>query len=159
DESGIVFGTTDGQVTAVDLEGKVQATWNSRAPILASVAIAGDIVLVVNQAGMLYALDRNHLEPIWQIRLGGPGAYLSSPVVAGERIYVGTPEGFLGIGDVTEVDRPLSSDRPLPDSGAVLWRYPFDGRIALPPGVTDSTILLAGRTDAGPALIGLQRVV
>jgi outer membrane protein assembly factor BamB len=160
DRAGIVFGCTDGQVYAVDHDGEVQATWNSRAPILASVALAGETVLLVNQAGVLYALKRDDLRPLWQVRLGGPGAYLSSPVVTHDRVYVGTPDaGFLCVGDAAGSDGTRHPAPSLPDSGVVLWRSAFEGRMTASTGVTDSMILLTAETDDGPMLIGLRRIV
>jgi outer membrane protein assembly factor BamB len=157
DESGIVFGCTDGRVYAVDHGGGVQARWNTREAILASVALTSESVLLVNQAGMLYALNRRDLQPIWQVRLGEPGAYLSSPVVADGRVYVGTPAGLLGIAEMSGGRARTDVGRSLPDEGTVLWRYPFEGRITVRPGITDSTILLAGESDDGAMLTGLRR--
>jgi outer membrane protein assembly factor BamB len=159
DEAGIVFGCSDGQAYTVDHDGRVQSTWNSRAPILAAVALAGETVLVVNQSGVLYALNRRDLKPLWQVRLGEPGPYLSSPVVAHTRVYVGTPDaGFLCVGDVTGAEGTRDAVRTLPDEADVLWRMRFEGRGTAPPGVTDSMILLASETSGRPVLTGLQRV-
>lgn len=103
----VLFGCTDGKLYALDRDGHQYAAWDSGAPIVASPALAGDMVYVVNNAAQLTALERSALRPVWQVQLGEPGVYISSPVVAGGRIYVGTPEnGLVCIGDARRADAP-----------------------------------------------------
>jgi outer membrane protein assembly factor BamB len=89
-----------GMVYCLSRDGKPLASWNSYAPVPASPAVTDKHVYIVNNDGTLYTLDRQTLEPVWQLRLGprsgkdGMG-YLSSPTVARGHVYVGTPRNGL----------------------------------------------------------------
>lgn len=110
DDDQLVFGCCDGRLYVLDREGNLVRSWDSHSPLLASPALTDRLVYVVNQAGMLYALDRRWLEPVWEVRLGQPGLYLSSPVVARGRVFVGTEhDGLLCVGE------------PAPDVDAGMW--------------------------------------
>jgi len=135
----LFFGCCDGHLCVLDREGKLVRSWDSHSPLLASPALTDRFVYVVNQAGMLYALDRRWLEPVWEVRLGQPGLYLSSPVVAWGRVFVGTEhDGLLCVGepaadaDATVWPGHLGGPRatschdgsPLPPTARVLWEFP-----------------------------------
>jgi outer membrane protein assembly factor BamB len=104
----------DGWVYGLSRGGKLLAEWNSGAAAPASPAVTDKHVYVVNNAGMLFALDRQTLEPAWQLRLGPPPGnkydpgYLSSPVVARGHVYVGTPtNGMVCAGEPGEQAKVL----------------------------------------------------
>ncbi len=135
----LVFGCADGRVYVISLAGKLQHSWDSHAPIIGSPAVTADRVYVVNQDGILLGLDRRRLEPVWQCRLGNPGRYISSPVVAEDSVLVGTEHnrlsrlgrsppshgerswpGFLGgAGAGGNVDNSM-----LPVRGVIRWQFP-----------------------------------
>lgn len=99
DRERVIFTCADGLLRALDLNGRLQQTWNCRAAVVSSPAVSGDMMYVVNTAGELLAFNCRQEEPVWQRRLGGAGAYLSSPVVALGHVYVGTEaDGFQCVG-------------------------------------------------------------
>lgn len=93
-----VVCVADGQVLVVDQSGNVRRQWRSPSPILTSPAVSLDTIYCVDAEGMLVALDFQRMEPVWQVRLGPSGLYVSSPVVTRGRIVVGTPEGLMCVG-------------------------------------------------------------
>lgn len=99
-------GSADGQLYAVSRSGQLLRTWNSHSPILAAPAVTDEAVYVINQAGMLYCLDRKTFSPLWESRLGTDGYFISSPVIAHGHLYVGTGDGFVCIGRPTDNGRP-----------------------------------------------------
>jgi outer membrane protein assembly factor BamB len=84
----------DGSVYCFDKQGQRVSSWNTYAAIHASPVLADKHVYVVNSDGVLFALSRTTLEPQYEHLLGPPGLYVSSPVVAHGRIYVGSEFGF-----------------------------------------------------------------
>ena len=138
DVEQLFFGCCDGCLYVLDREGELVRSWDSHSPLLASPAVTDRFAYVVNRAGTLYALDRRWLEPVWEARLGQPGLYLSSPVVARGRVYVGTErDGLLCVGKpAPDVDVAVwpghlggpgasgcRDGSPLPQSVKVLWEY------------------------------------
>jgi outer membrane protein assembly factor BamB len=95
-----IVTVADGTVLAVTAEGEVARSWRAFAPVLAAAAIAEPFVYIVSQDGLLTALDLATFAPRWNVRLGPPGRYLSSPVVHQGRVYVGTPAGLMCVGRV-----------------------------------------------------------
>lgn len=98
-EGCLYWGCGDGRVYRLTLADRRLTSYDTRAPIAASLAVTGDTVFVVNQRGVLMALERDTLEPRFARTLGPPERYLSSPVVVGERLLVGTPtSGLMAFG-------------------------------------------------------------
>lgn len=93
-----VVCVADGHVLVVDQRGHVTRQWRSPSPILTSPAIAAETIYCVDAEGVLVALDFARMKPIWQVRLGPAGHYVSSPVVAHGHVVVGTPEGLMCVG-------------------------------------------------------------
>jgi len=93
-----VVCVSNGHVLVVDQNGTVRRQWRSPSPILTSPAVSLDTIYCVDAEGSLVALDFQRMEPVWQVRLGPSGLYVSSPVVARGRILVGTPEGLMCVG-------------------------------------------------------------
>lgn len=144
----LYFGSRDRHVYALSRDGQPQGKWNSRAGIVASPAVTEKHVYVVNEGGMLFALDRNTFEPVWEYRLGAatslvgtPPLFISSPVAGRGRIYVGTQyDGFLCAGSASKESLtqlwpgPLGGpgiggcldSSPLPELGEIGWSYPMD---------------------------------
>jgi outer membrane protein assembly factor BamB len=168
-----------GMVYCLGRDGKLLKSWNSFAPIPASPAVTDKHVYVVNNAGMLYALDRQTLEPTWQLRLGPPPGnkydpgYLSSPTVARGHVYVGTPgNGLICAGEPGEqVTVPAwpsalggagrcgtADESGLSPAVALQWQQP--GLLRAPVAALGDRLLvpIAEGTDAGLACfrIGTQ---
>jgi outer membrane protein assembly factor BamB len=93
-----VVTIADGHVLVLNRQGEVVRQWKSPAPIAASPAVAEDMIYCVDQEGLLTGLDAERLSPVWQVALGPAGLYVSAPVVAQERIVVGTPAGLMCVG-------------------------------------------------------------
>ena len=140
-EDRLFFGSRGGTVYSVDFNGKQIATWNARTPVLASLAVTPSHVYATSQSGRLFALDQASLQPVWETTLGVAGSFLSSPAIARGHVYVGSPDdGLLCVGQPAgSAAAPLwaghlggagiggNLDRaPLPDRGAMIWRWPDD---------------------------------
>lgn len=98
DGERLYFGGSDGLVYCLTTAGELVAKFDCRAPLLSSPAVAGQVLFVVNQAGTLICLDLQTLKPRGDVSLGAGGRFISSPVVAGDRIFVGTEKhGFKGL--------------------------------------------------------------
>lgn len=93
-----VCTVADGHLLVLDGLGQIVRSWRSPAPILAAAAVSDDMLYVVAQDGLLTGLDAESLAPVWQVRLGAPGLYVSAPVIVQGRLVVGTPEGLMCVG-------------------------------------------------------------
>ncbi len=168
----VVAACGDGCVYLLDRSGRLLQKWNSGAPIVAAPAVTDRLIYVVNQDGLLVALDARWLQPVWEARLGPPGRYFSAPVVARGHVYVGTPEdGLQCLGDVPpraeEAIWPGKVAEPVrPDAATVLGsrrRHACDGSlIAWPRRVTAGGYGRRGhrrRDDRGPFPGGSRRGV
>ena len=135
----LYFGCSDGQVYCLSRTGQLVKQYNASAPIKTSPAVTETHVYIVTDGGLLFALDRTSLEPVWQFRLGTDGLFISSPVVARGHVYVGTQsEGLLCVGKPASSKRtplwaaPLggpgvagnSDNSPIPESGEIHWLNP-----------------------------------
>ena len=96
----LIVACADGWVYVLDRQGQLLRKWDSRWPIVAAPCVTDRFIYVVNQGGLLHALDRQWLQPVWETRLGQPGRYFSSPVVAQGRVLIGTErDGFRCVGE------------------------------------------------------------
>ena len=101
----VIVACADGWVYVLDRQGQLLRKWDSRWPIVSAPCVTDRFIYVVNQGGVLHALDRQWLQPVWETRLGQPGRYFSSPVVAQGRILIGTErDGFRCVGEPGGVD-------------------------------------------------------
>ncbi|MBI2059775.1 MAG: PQQ-binding-like beta-propeller repeat protein [Nitrospirae bacterium] len=105
--------------------------------LVSNLAISGDWAYALVTAGLqkLYALDLSDGSVRWSVDAGIPStpAFISSPVVAGGRVYVGT-----GNGEVVVVNA---------NSGATVQKLSLDGPINSAPAVASGRLLVA--TEAG----------
>ncbi|MDB5392234.1 MAG: hypothetical protein JWM11_7880 [Planctomycetaceae bacterium] len=93
------FSTVNGQLFVADSQGQITARWNAGAPVLTAPAVTDRMIYCVSCDGLLHGLNQR-LERVWSVRLGAPGDYISSPVVFGGRVYVGTPnDGLVCVGE------------------------------------------------------------
>jgi outer membrane protein assembly factor BamB len=151
----VIFGCADGRVVIVDQQGRPLRDWDSQAPIVTGPAVTDEMIYVVNEAGVLYGLDRIQLEPTWETRLGPPGQYVSSPIVAHGHVYVGTPtSGFVCAGNA--VPGAVEESAGLPERGDVLWTYELPGDPIAPPALSSSTIVVAANESGKLRLTALE---
>jgi outer membrane protein assembly factor BamB len=107
-ENQVIFSTVGGQLLVVDEHGQVLHRWQAAARVLTAPAVTGEAIYCVSCDGMLTALNRA-LQPFWSVSLGSPGLFVSSPVVCGGHVFVGTPDdGFVSIGTASEEDLVLA---------------------------------------------------
>lgn len=112
-DDAVYFGSRDGHLYRLGYDGRELARWDARAPIVASPALGEAHVYVVTAAGILYGLDARSLRVVWEMPLqtqavAAGDLFISSPVVAHGRIYVGTPRsGLLAIGTPVPPPTPL----------------------------------------------------
>lgn len=99
----VLFGCADGRVRVLSTDGELQHSWDSGAPITASLAVTTDAVCGVNARGRLFVLRRPDLRLQWESSLGNQGYFLSSPTISRGRIFVGSEQfGFQCIGTGAE---------------------------------------------------------
>lgn len=99
-EQELIWGCSNGTLYVADFEGRERARLELGAPLVASPAVTRERIYLVTFDGELIACSRQPLRRLWSLRLGGPGRYSSSPIVARGRIFVGTPDaGFVCVGE------------------------------------------------------------
>ncbi len=91
----LFFGARDNQFYRVDAAtGKMLGQpWNAHGAIISSPAVGQKYVYTVTSAGVLLALDRERMTPVWKASLGS--ASKSSPAVGMGHVYVGTTDNGL----------------------------------------------------------------
>jgi len=167
----LYFGSRDGYLYCVGTGGQPVARFAAHAPIIASPAVTERHVLCVAESGMIYCLDRQTLELVWEFRLGTTPLFISSPAVARGHVYVGTQfDGLLcvgrpgeprGPGEQPAEEPPLwsgrlggpgrggnSDDSPLARLGVFQWQYPSDQM-----GENDAAMVAAPVAVAGDDLL------
>ncbi len=172
----VVAACSDGCVYLLDHAGQLLRRWDSRSPLVAGPAVSDRLVCVVNQDGLLVALDARWLQPVWEARLGAPGRYFSAPVIARGHVYVGTPEdGLQCLGapsSQTEDDRwpgagggagaaGCRDGSLIPPQGRVRWQFdrlaPDAARLEVTAGVAIAagTLVVPFRAEADAGLLAL----
>ncbi len=168
----VYFGSRDGHLYRVDYQGRETARWNARSPIIASPAVAEDHVYVVSASGVLYCLDARSLRVVWEMPLqrqplAAGDLFISSPVVAHGRVYVGTPRsGLLAVGKPTpplpliwagEHGGPGGDGRlgtsTLPQQVEPLWFLPWQHK----PDMADCPVTGSVALHADAAFVPLQQ--
>ncbi len=118
DGNNVYIASRDGQVHRIDIRtGERVGVWEARDHLLASPAVGREHVYVVTNRGLLFALDKHRMLPVWDEPLAGPPS-ISSPTIARGQLYVGTTgSGMLSIGSSERPpETPLwGSDRGGPD--------------------------------------------
>ena len=148
----LYFGSRDGVFHCLTTDGRLVDRLDVHEPIVTSPAVGAQHVYFVTETGRLYAVNREDFSDIrWQAAVGTAGPFLSSPVVAGGRVYVGTSaDGFVCIGTPVAEKGPALwaghlggpgrsgwADRdPLPERGSFAWRYPKTDSAAEEPSAT-----------------------
>jgi outer membrane protein assembly factor BamB len=164
----LYFGSRDGYLYCVSTDGKPVAKFATHASLIASPAVTNRHVFCVAESGMIYCLDRQTLDLVWEFRLGTMPLFISSPAVARGHVYVGTQfDGLLCVGrpgepgEQSAENQPLwpgrlggpgrggnSDDSPLARLGAFQWQYPTDQM-----GETDAAMVAAPIAVAGDDLL------
>jgi outer membrane protein assembly factor BamB len=132
----LLFGTESGSFYAVDAKtGALR--WRRRvgSPILSTPAILRGTVYFTTWDDVLHAVDAATGRERWRRDLGRPQGpndyweyYVSSPVVAGGRLYVGSSSGRLDALD--------------PVAGRTLWSFDARARVKTTPVVTANAVII-----------------
>ncbi len=133
----IYFGSRDGKLYCCDAEtGEIKTARNLHAPIVTSPAVGKEYIYVVSGDGRLHcmSIQDDTLDPLWDVPLGGPGLYVSSPTLARGHVYVGTAaDGLRCIGRVGKRPPALWAHgarggrverSSIPPRSQLDWRYP-----------------------------------
>ncbi len=132
----IFFGSSDGSVYAVDLEGRSLWTANTGAAVSASPAVLDGRVFVQNRKGLVLALSAADGKVLWRTQTGDDipldwgyengDVWVSSPAVADGTVLVGSGDGHLYALDAA--------------SGKGKWRVETGGRVRASPAVSGGTV-------------------
>lgn len=99
-QNGLVYcGTGDGRVLVFNLQdGAVQAKHGVPGAIVTAPAVSSRYLFVITENALLVCCRAKPLFPAWSARLPDAGQCFSSVTVAGERLFVGTSNGFFAVG-------------------------------------------------------------
>ncbi len=95
DQGELFWACGNGFVYRLNLRDRELVHYDTGAPLAASLAVTPTTLFAVNQAGQLLALDRATWKPQFTHSLGSPGNYVSSPIIFGRHLVVGTPTAGL----------------------------------------------------------------
>lgn len=125
-DSEVYAASFNGQVVALDA-GSGRPLWNRDMSVFSGLALAGDRLLVSDKAATVWALDRRTGASMWR-QDGLAHRWLTTPVVAGNRLAVGDLEGYLHVLDL--------------ESGAIVGRDKVGGDpIRATPQLADDLVL------------------
>jgi len=178
-EDRVYFGSRDGWLYSLTMDGKEAGKWNAHEGILASPAVGKDVVYVVTWSGQMYGVDRKTMQPVWKITLSREASNfpaMSSPAVAHGHVYVGTTtNGLFCVGEPgEETQAPLwagalggpgrsgfQKGEQLSGSGKLGWLFPESGssnaaKLEAAPAVLGDTLYLGLIEKNGGALAKLD---
>ena len=100
----LFVGTMSNQVLAVDWK-KAEVAWKFESerrqqPFYSSAAVTENLVIAGSRDKRVYGLDRKNGKEIWSFAT--TGKVDGSPVVAGNRVYVGSFDGYLYVLDLAK---------------------------------------------------------
>lgn len=123
-----IVGSDDGQVRAIRVgDGTVEWTIPINVTIVGGPAVTADSVYVA--ADRLYAFAADTRQQRWAADIGGSSS--STPVVAGDRVIVGSNDGHVYGFSVAD--------------GAESWRVSTGGPVLAPPVVADGVVYVGSR--------------
>jgi outer membrane protein assembly factor BamB/PKD repeat protein len=128
--STVVFGTDNGTIVALTLDGAFAWSNQTPYPIKKAPAAAGGIVLAVSGPG-LFAFNISDGAPRWNTTFG-PGN-LSHPCIGGGQLFVGSEDGWVRAFD--------------PANGNLAWAGPaaVAGAVACSPAFSNGSLYLGTR--------------
>lgn len=130
DGDGVYVGCEDGVFHALDFDtGRERWTFKTDdVPIKSSALVHDGLVMFGDDDGILHALEAESGAQRWSFK--SAGKIISSPVIVGDRVLVGSYDAFLYCLNV--------------EDGAVVWKYETAGYVHGTPGVTGEFALAAG---------------
>lgn len=103
----VYCGTGDGRLLALELEtGLIRAEIPVGGPVVTAPAVTSKFVFVISENGRIVCCDVVSLAKVWSTRLADAGQCFSSVTVAGDRLFVGTSNGFFAVGSRSSVADP-----------------------------------------------------
>ena len=159
-QTRVFAGSGDGYLYAIDrANGNVVWRYAAGGPVHSSPAIAGGLVVAETMDGRIFAVDRKSGKQRWSMKTGpalpfntfpaGAWDYIaSSPVVVGQGVVIGAPDGGVYALDLI--------------SGKQRWRARTNGRVRATPAVVDGLVVVGsfdGRVYALDLETGVERWV
>lgn len=129
----VYFGTQGGRFLAIDWR-KEKIVWKydpkRKQPLLSSAAVADGLVIFGGKDRSVHALNTDDHQLAWSLRTHAPVD--SSPVVVGERVFIGGGDGRV---------------YGLSLKGEKVWDYEAGGKFSASPAVADGKLIIGN--DAG----------
>ncbi len=135
DES-LYFGSRDGHLYRVSLDGRLLNKFNLHEPLVCSPALGRQHVYCTTASGRLVCLEAVTLKSVWELSLGVGEPFTSSPVLAHGHVYVGTAQqGLRCLGRPGKSEPPVwthgdrggcADDVPVPEMLTIAWRFPAE---------------------------------
>ena len=128
----IYFGTENGSVIAVGLDGKIKWKYETGSSVDAAPMIFGKKVIFGSNDGVLHAIDRSSGKLIWSYSTDNQIAGSANVWTAGNQsgIIVGSYDYFLHCVD--------------PENGKLLWKVETENYINGTPSISDGKIVFGG---------------
>ncbi len=134
------FGCLDSNIYAIDAStGSMKWTFQTGYQVKSTVAVVNGKLFTGADDGNIYCLDANTGSKLWETPAGGitisplgiglEAPVRSSPMVVGNKVYVGSLDGNLYCLDT--------------NSGNVLWKYQTGGQILATPSIVDNAVYVA----------------
>ncbi len=175
----LYFGCSDGVLYCLSRQGKLFGKFDSRSPLNTSPAVTEKAVYTMSSAGTVHCLNRKTLrpiwDPIWDSTFADGGRFVSAPVIAKGRLFVGTEEnGFACLGRTNDhastslwpsrlggpgvAGSPIHTE--LPNDTSLIWQFagaeqqtlPF--QVTAPVSISGDQVLVS--TTAGVASLDLS---
>ncbi|UCC52050.1 MAG: PQQ-like beta-propeller repeat protein, partial [Anaerolineaceae bacterium] len=181
-QASVIIPCRSPELLAIDLNGTVRwhfqfetvkRDWLNETPL-----VTDAFTYVVSSLGNIFALDTSTGSLVWQEAIGD-GRALSSPALAGSRLYTGTRYGLIALDAASgRVDWKFETSRAMTatplilqdtlyvtcedhhlyaldlDTGQERWRYGMERRIEMPPVLAPDALLVA---DRGGTVMAMQR--
>jgi len=140
DRGALYFGSGDGNFYAVDaLTGAERWRYKTGGPVTSSAAVANGAVFFASRDGKLDCLRTRDGGLLWSHTFGKDLSdenywdfYLSSPVIVGHALYIGSGDGHLYAFDVA--------------SGKTIWSFDAGSRIRSTPAVSDGLVVFGTKS-------------